>query len=71
MAGSMTSRSRSSPKIRIAAAFISWVVGAACLGGVFVLFHGWSEGKGYLVGTLCLGVLAFIAHAIYIRAADA
>jgi hypothetical protein len=66
----MVPHSRSTPRVRLAAAFISWVVGAACVGGVFLLFHGWNEGKGYFLGALFVGVVAFIANAIYIRATD-
>jgi hypothetical protein len=56
--------------VKVAAAFISWVVGAACIGGVFLLFHGWNDGKGYFAGSVLVGVLAFIANVVYIRATN-
>jgi hypothetical protein len=70
MAEPIAPRSQSSPRVKVAAAFISWVVGAACIGGVFLLLHGWNDGKGYFAGAVFVGVLAFIANAVYIRATD-
>jgi hypothetical protein len=70
MAELMASRSQGSQRTRIAVAFISWVVGAACAGGVFLLFHGWSEGAAYFLGALSVGVVAFIGHVFYIRASQ-
>ena len=71
MADSMAPAGQSSPRIRIAKAFISWVVGAACFGGVFLVLHGWTEGAAFFLGALFLGLVAFIVHVFYIRATHA
>jgi hypothetical protein len=59
-----------SPRIRIAAAFIYWVLGSAGFAAPFLFFHGWNEGKAFLLGGLGVGVIAFIANVIYIRVTD-
>ena len=72
MAGPMEPRTKRSPRIRIAAVFIEWVVGAAALGGVFAFFHGWSDGGASMfLGALFVGILAFMAHAAVILFSEA
>ena len=67
MAGSMGQRTSKSPKVRIAAAFIEWVLGAAAIGVVFIFVYGWSEGGAPMFfGALFVGVLLFLAHAAVI-----
>ena len=54
------------PRTRIVAAFISCVLGPVGFATPVVVFHGWNEGKAFLVGALIVGVIAFIASVIYI-----
>jgi hypothetical protein len=67
----MDTRAKKSARVRIAAAFIEWVVAAVAIGGVFPLIYGWSEGAAMLFGALFVGVLGFLAHLAVIRRGEA